>query len=95
MKCQIKALTGLNCPGCGLTRMTLALLHGEWYQAFRYNPWFFTTIPGILVLWLMLFKKHRPQLLIIMRIYCYSTVAFGILRNIPMFSYLLPTKLGM
>ena len=28
-ECQFHRLTGLNCPGCGMTRAAYALLHGE------------------------------------------------------------------
>jgi hypothetical protein len=36
-KCPFKWLTGLNCPGCGATRMVHALLHGDVVGAFHYN----------------------------------------------------------
>ena len=36
--CPVHTLTGLQCPGCGSTRMTLALLRGEISAAFGYNP---------------------------------------------------------
>lgn len=36
-KCPFKWLTGLNCPGCGGTRMVHALLHGDVVGAFHYN----------------------------------------------------------
>jgi len=36
-KCPFKLLTGLNCPGCGATRMVHALLHGDVVGAFHYN----------------------------------------------------------
>ena len=48
--CPIKALTGLNCPGCGITRMFVALFHGDIYQAFRYNPLVFIELPIIAIL---------------------------------------------
>lgn len=36
-KCQLHSLTGLHCPGCGLTRSVHALLNGEVSQALAYN----------------------------------------------------------
>ena len=38
--CPIKFLTGVSCPGCGLTRATLAFLRGDLKQAFYYHPLF-------------------------------------------------------
>jgi hypothetical protein len=35
--CQFHQFTGLNCPGCGMTRAAHALLHGEWRLALRDN----------------------------------------------------------
>jgi hypothetical protein len=36
--CFFRKLTGLECPGCGMTRGTHALLNGRWMEAFRFNP---------------------------------------------------------
>jgi hypothetical protein len=36
--CQMKMLTGLDCPGCGLTRSFIALGHGQFTESFRFNP---------------------------------------------------------
>lgn len=36
--CQLKAFTGLPCPGCGLTRAFTCLLSGQWAQSFFYHP---------------------------------------------------------
>jgi hypothetical protein len=35
--CAFKLLTGLDCPGCGGTRMVWYLLHGDIFQAARYH----------------------------------------------------------
>ncbi len=35
--CEFHRLTGLNCPGCGMTRAVYALLHGDWRAALRDN----------------------------------------------------------
>lgn len=36
--CTFQRLTGLDCPGCGMTRAAHATLHGRIGEAFRYNP---------------------------------------------------------
>ena len=36
--CPFAIVTRLPCPGCGLTRATLALLHGHFHEAFRLHP---------------------------------------------------------
>ncbi len=36
--CPMAALTGRPCPGCGLTRATLALLHGHLVEGLRFHP---------------------------------------------------------
>lgn len=36
--CPTATLLGIPCPGCGLTRATLALLHGDLARAVRFHP---------------------------------------------------------
>lgn len=36
--CLMRKATGLHCPGCGMTRASHALLHGDFAAAFRFNP---------------------------------------------------------
>lgn len=36
--CSFHQLTGLNCPGCGMTRAAHATLQGRFAEAFRFNP---------------------------------------------------------
>lgn len=36
--CPSAAVLGLPCPGCGLTRATLALMHGNFAEAFAMHP---------------------------------------------------------
>ena len=40
-RCVFKAATGLDCPGCGLTRASHHALHGRFGDAFRMNPLLF------------------------------------------------------
>ncbi len=44
--CWLQAISGLPCPGCGLTRSVTSLTHGHLESALRYHPF------GILV-WLL------------------------------------------
>ena len=41
--CTTHQLTGLYCPGCGITRMLVSLVRGDLHTAFRYNPFLFIT----------------------------------------------------
>lgn len=43
--CPFRALTGLNCPGCGTTRGLHQLLHGNFVAAFELNPLMFLMLP--------------------------------------------------
>ena len=36
--CPFRLLTGLPCPGCGLTRSWVYLAHGQWRDSFLANP---------------------------------------------------------
>lgn len=36
--CLFREMTGLECPGCGMTRGTYALFHGDFLKAFLFNP---------------------------------------------------------
>ena len=45
--CPFKALTGIPCASCGLTRCVLALGAGKWAEAFHWHP------PAVVALALM------------------------------------------
>lgn len=45
--CPIYELTGYYCPGCGAGRACYSILHGQFYQAFRYNPLLVLLLPWI------------------------------------------------
>jgi hypothetical protein len=44
--CFFHRWTGLDCPGCGMTRAAHACLHGRWGEAFRFNPLGMVLLPA-------------------------------------------------
>lgn len=49
--CPIKFITGISCPGCGMTRAVLATLRLQFHKAFYFHPLFFL-VPFIFALYL-------------------------------------------
>ena len=46
--CPIKFITGISCPGCGMTRAWLSLLlRGDLKAAFYYHPLFWILVPAV------------------------------------------------
>lgn len=94
--CKFHAITGLYCPGCGLTRMIINLLKGNIAGAFSNNPLLFIMTPFIIIYLVIngyLYIKNGT-ILKIPKTTCYIlliiTIAFGILRNLPQFAILAP-----
>ena len=46
--CPFYYITGLQCPGCGISRMMIALARLDFTQALQYNPFIFLTLPILL-----------------------------------------------
>lgn len=98
-QCSIHLLTGFSCITCGSTRLVEALLEFNILQAFRWNPFIFISL---LFLPFVLYKALRDFIVLG---YCKAWVdklliqwlivgtIFMVLRNLPMFSFLLPTQL--
>ena len=91
--CPIHYFTGFYCPGCGLTRMIFALINLDFYQAFRFNPLLFIMLIVFLIIKGMEFLFHQKIKLNNFTTYTLLiiVIGYGIIRNLPMFSYLLPT----
>ena len=97
--CPIYKFTHFYCPGCGITRMLLSLLQGRWYQAFRYNPLLFITLPLFFLYYLdslMPLSKKRKSFLQALEPYIWYVLIvvfliYGVLRNLDKFRFLQPT----
>ncbi len=89
-KCMFYQLTGLQCPACGSQRAVHAFLHGNFTQAFLYNPFMIISIPyavGVVFATLIetpFFTKIKTILLHEVSVYTYVAlfVFWWILRNI-------------
>ncbi len=56
--CPIKYVTGVSCPGCGMTRAWKSLLRLDFAKAAQYHPLWFLPIPGAL---LFIFRNRIPK----------------------------------
>lgn len=96
--CPIYALTGLYCPSCGVSRMCMHLLAGQWRAAFFCNPALFCLLPALALLLvrteLSYWRTGRRTLGRRQQAFIWCAVAglvlFGILRNLPPFAALRP-----
>lgn len=57
--CYFKALTGIPCPGCGLTRAYLALFKGNLTRALFFHPLFI--VPAIVLIYLIIPKLRNSK----------------------------------
>ncbi len=98
LPCMFHFYTGLYCPSCGVSRMCLNIIKGDYRTAYCNNRCIFLLLPvfTILLVFNMLCyiktgkaKPGRFQQFIFIFIII-ILVIFGILRNIPSFSYLGP-----
>ncbi|WP_340537717.1 DUF2752 domain-containing protein [Nocardioides sp. GXZ039] len=48
--CPFRRLTGLPCPGCGLTRSWVYLAHGRWEDAFAAHPFGIVAVLAVVAL---------------------------------------------
>lgn len=81
--CLFKTLTGIPCPGCGITRSILALLGGDAASSFRLNPagpvvvMFFAVL--LVVALVDLRSRVAPEKIAAIRIHCDRALAAALL----------------
>lgn len=86
--CIFNKITGLQCPGCGTSRMALAAMRFDFAEGFMYNPVAFVTVP----VWILISigcYLGRPALLrqgkVLLGIFYVNVavyIVFGIVRNL-------------
>ncbi len=61
--CLLRIMTGLPCPGCGMTRAWVHLAHGDVLTAFEYNvfgPLGMAAAAGVLVYVVVALVRRQP-----------------------------------
>lgn len=90
--CPILKITGFYCPGCGISRLILSLFKGNIYQAFRWNPFLFLLIICLPIYVFIEDKIPKKVQTILLYSLLVITITYMVIRNIPFFEYLKPTR---
>lgn len=91
--CWFRGLTGLPCPGCGLTRSFSSIFHLHFAQALDYHPFGFLLLPLLLIVAAQMFlplgfrqsaesfiRRRQTAVRLGYMALIYGFVAFGSLR---------------
>ena len=88
--CPFRALTGLDCPGCGMTRAVSHVVRGQVGAAVDYNALMVLAVPVALYLYLTwlasLWGRRLPPLRLGPRataVVIAAGVGFAVVRNLP------------
>ena len=86
--CLFYKVTGLQCPGCGITRMILAVSEQDPKAALQANAFLFLTSPFLMFLLIYnAYKWVRNEKIgtkteAFAAVYCVGLIIFGIIRNL-------------
>ena len=90
LPCLFHEVTGLLCPGCGVSRMLIAISRFEFQSAFMYNKALFILLPVILAIYanyeVVYIRTGQKSMGRVGKCLLIGTavllIAFGIVRNI-------------
>jgi hypothetical protein len=77
LPCIHYQLTGIQCPLCGLTRASNAIIHLHWLDALRYNP--LVSLLGLFLITEILDISQKSQQTKLFRKYVLIALAAGVI----------------
>lgn len=87
--CVLYELTGIKCPGCGVTRMLVSIARFKFVTAFNYNPFLFITGPFLLAYlffcelkYIKTGDKDMGKWEMFIWVELFLALTYGVLRNI-------------
>jgi len=88
--CVFHEVTGLKCPGCGMTRSCMSILKFDFTSAYNSNMLSITVVPMLLIIMgiaevrYIMTGKRKTTLIeaILLGILFLVTISYGILRNV-------------
>lgn len=84
--CPFRALTGLDCPGCGSLRALYELAHGHVVAALDHNAFLVVFLPFGALVWLRAVTGGRsPSRVLPGWVWLALVAAWGVIRNLPVF----------
>jgi hypothetical protein len=94
--CPFRTITGLFCPGCGITRALHALVHFDFARALAMNAMVVLSLPLLALMALQGFSRRAVLPKAVARVvfdgrgWIAAMALFGVLRNVPGFEWLAP-----
>ena len=78
--CPIKFVTGISCPGCGMSRALFHAVTGKFQDAFHYHPmWITLPVVGILLPVFKLKRKNK-HFSVTLAVFCVLMIAVYVYR---------------
>ena len=93
LPCVFHRMTGLYCPGCGMTRAMHALVHFDLLRALRMNAFFILSAP---ILAMMFWQLYRPLPMVLEKFlkpfmnpwpWVFAVPLFAVVRNLPWYPF--------
>ena len=78
--CPVKYLTGVSCPGCGMTRACLSALRFDFESAFYYHPLWILMLPLAALLIFLWAKRKKKALCVVLGLFFVALIGVYLYR---------------